>query len=415
MAQANGKTKRRTVLQVVIAAVLVLTFALAAWYLTSERFGNVVRGRVVAALERSTGGRVELKSLRWNLGKLEIEARDLTIHGLEPRGEVPYVHVERLYARLKIISLLRQQLGLENVSLDSPVIHFIVNPDGTTNVPTPKAKSKSGNNPVQPLFDLAIGRTEVNNGMLLWNQRRIPLNTAVNDLSAALGYDAAARRYDGVVHLGKIETAFQSLRPFSSVADIEFSLFADHAIVKALKVSSGRTQMDSSGTVSNFNDPKIEIAYKASVDLGDVGSIARVHELRRGTLELNGQGTYSLKAFSASGKLLAKNGSYEVDGFHVSDVSGGADYSVSPDRITLPHLYARAFGGNVRGEVELRDWMPSGVQFVAQKAEQAGVANLRLTNVPVGQIAAALSSKKLPLNRLNLAGTRMPRMGTSHS
>ena len=62
-------------------AILVVSLA---WFLGSPAFEGMVRDRVVAELEKATGGRVELQSLHWNLSKLEIEGKGLTIRGLEP-------------------------------------------------------------------------------------------------------------------------------------------------------------------------------------------------------------------------------------------------------------------------------------------------------------------------------------------
>ena len=55
-----------------------------------------MRLKVIAKLEEITGGKVELKGFQWNLSKLQFEADDLTIHGLEPAGEVPYAHADHL-------------------------------------------------------------------------------------------------------------------------------------------------------------------------------------------------------------------------------------------------------------------------------------------------------------------------------
>ena len=44
------------------------------------------------------------------------------------------------------------------------MIHIIVKPDGSTNVPEPKVKT--GGDPLQQLFDLAVGRAELHNGAL---------------------------------------------------------------------------------------------------------------------------------------------------------------------------------------------------------------------------------------------------------
>src|SRR5882762_1027199 len=120
-----------------IGIALLLIFLGTAAYLTSDRFKNQVRLKVISELEHVTGGRVDLPSFTWNLSKLEFVAQDLTIHGLEPPSEVPYAHVDSLKVRLKILSVFGREIGLRAVDAQRPVIHIIVNPDGSTNQPRP--------------------------------------------------------------------------------------------------------------------------------------------------------------------------------------------------------------------------------------------------------------------------------------
>ena len=102
-----------------------------------------MRQRLIATLERMTGGRVELGSIHAVPFHFQVEVRDLTIHGREQPGEIPYAHVNSLMAQIKILSLLRTELGLNYVVLDHPVIHIILYSDGTTNQPEPTLKQDS--------------------------------------------------------------------------------------------------------------------------------------------------------------------------------------------------------------------------------------------------------------------------------
>src|SRR3984885_5908697 len=88
------------------------------FYASTQHFANNVRQRVISVLEDATGGRVEIKSLTWNLRHLAVEVDNLTIHGLEGRDELPYAHVDRLYARAKILSLVDAKLGLDFLEVD---------------------------------------------------------------------------------------------------------------------------------------------------------------------------------------------------------------------------------------------------------------------------------------------------------
>src|SRR5207302_844194 len=100
----SGHTKRAPIRrrQLAIGLVLLTIVIASGIYLSSDRFAERMRRKVIATLEDVTGGRVELHSFRWNLSRLEFEARDLTIHGLEPAGQIPYAHVDHLLVRLKI-------------------------------------------------------------------------------------------------------------------------------------------------------------------------------------------------------------------------------------------------------------------------------------------------------------------------
>ena len=79
-----------------IAGLLVL--GALAWYTTTDSFQAAVHRRLVSEIERITGGRVELGALHTTPLHLRAEIRDLTIHGREAPGEVPYAHVGRLLA-----------------------------------------------------------------------------------------------------------------------------------------------------------------------------------------------------------------------------------------------------------------------------------------------------------------------------
>src|SRR5919204_3560515 len=97
---------RRKILQLLIGLSVISVVVFTAWYLSSSRFNHFVRARIIRELEDVTGGTVEIKSLRWNLSRLEFEADDLTIHGLEKGNQAPFMHIDSLHIRAKITSLL---------------------------------------------------------------------------------------------------------------------------------------------------------------------------------------------------------------------------------------------------------------------------------------------------------------------
>ncbi len=406
---ATKRKGRIRKLQAVIGIAVLVIFIGAAGYLTSDAFHNRVREKVVSELELVTGGRVQMGQLVWNLSKLEFETRSVTIHGLEGPNEVPYAHIDRLVVHAKLISLPAREIGLRYVLIEGPLIHLIAYPDGTTNQPVPKIKQQSNRTPVERLFDLAINRMELRNGALIYNQRRILLDFTADDLSAGMTYAIFDKRYDGSIHLGKLDTKLQNLRPVSSTAELQFSMWSTAMQLKSLKWSSGRSSFEASGRMDDFNHPKVQLAYNSTFDLAEVAAIARRPQLRAGHLSVNGSGVYSGATFSSLGKLLIRDVAYRDASLHLAGLDAGTEFFVDQDRVALSSLFARIFGGTVTGDVEIRNWSASSSSSPStasrKPAQQQGTAHLRLANIPVATVAAAISTKSLPLEKIKPVGT----------
>ncbi len=94
-APAKSRTRQaRLAWLAVIVGVLLLGGAFAlVLYLRSPQFKELVRQKVVTSLEEATGGRVDLQSFHWNLARLDFEATNLTVHGLEPSTAPPLAQV----------------------------------------------------------------------------------------------------------------------------------------------------------------------------------------------------------------------------------------------------------------------------------------------------------------------------------
>ena len=90
------------------------------WYITTDSFHNMVSRRLVAQLERITGGKAEIGEVDISPFQLRVDLHNLTIHGLEKPEEAPYLHVDRLIADLKLRSLFEGDLGFRAIVIDHP-------------------------------------------------------------------------------------------------------------------------------------------------------------------------------------------------------------------------------------------------------------------------------------------------------
>jgi len=413
---------------VVLAAAIALV-----WYVRSPRFADLVRRKTIATLEEVTGGRVELHAFRWNLSKLEFEADDLTIHGLEAPDQQPYAHADRIHVRLHIISFVEKRISLKELSLDRPVVHLIVNPDGTTNAAEPKLRSHA--TPVQQLFDLAIARLDLHNGLLLVNDRALPLDFAADDVTAAMTYDRGDHRYDASVQAGKMDVKYQDFRDVAARGEVAFSLWSNRLQIKSLNLTSEDSSLQATGKLSNFNSPELDFKYSSAVDVAQLGSVIRLYELRGGRARLDGSGTYSSTTGVATrGYAAARGVTYLDNGVEVRDVGVSADFSLARDNLALTRIAGRLLGGGVTGDAEVRNLlsgltrgMKPSMEQTTERAKpgakqrpngrksafppisgpglQQGTAHLRVTGLSLTELARMFSTKAVPYEKLNPVGS----------
>src|ERR1700733_9738876 len=115
MSEARAKFWRSFRNSVLLAGLAILiVLGAGAWYVTTDSFQSLVRRRVVAELERVTGGQGNLGSIHTIPFRFQVEMRDLTIRGRESAGDVPYVHVDHIVARVKVISTLGAEFGFSS-------------------------------------------------------------------------------------------------------------------------------------------------------------------------------------------------------------------------------------------------------------------------------------------------------------
>ncbi len=411
-------------------AVLVLAIGL---FLHSATFEAMVLERVVATIEKATGGKVEMGSLHWNVSKLEIEARDLTIHGREPAGEVPLAHADRLLVQLRVLSFINTDIILSQLTLDQPVVHIIVDGDGVTNLPEPQVKA--GGDPIQQLFELAIGRVEVHYGIFQLNEQKQPFDFKANDVDLAMNYQRLLRRYDGTLHVGKMDARYQDYREVAASGDSEFTLWRNRAQVKTLKLVSQQSSLELSGSIDDFTHPRLQFAYGGSIDLAQLGAVARVNAMRSGGLSFSGSVNYTEDNFSSSGKLDARGVTYADGSINLRDANASTEFSLDRNQVLLKKISARLLGGTVTGDAEVKNYAPSLADSRVQiksdrpakgatpstngssKAKsnlvnaklgvlpvQQGAAKLKVSGASLGEVMRMLSSKALPLDNLNAAG-----------
>jgi translocation and assembly module TamB len=392
-----------------------IAFSLLAWYVTTDSFQQMVRRRVVASVEKLTGGRAELGELHTIPLRLRVDARNLTIHGREAAGQAPFFHADRLQAELKIISIFSTTIGLHSLLLEHPVAHVIAYPDGTTNVPVPQASLSSGQGPVEQLISLSVSRIEVQRGELLWEDNRVPIDFVARDLALFLNYSLLRRQYEAQVRTGNITTHFSPYPPFVWRADASLVLARGRADIGSLTVTSGKSEIHFAGRLQDFHNPNLTGDYQGHADLAELASLARQPQLRKGTAQFEGRGSWSLQDFSTQGTIQSKDIEWANNKLSMRNGRFNAGFSITPARFHLSSIKANLLGGDLAGDADVTNWQTSleappasGRRHVIGRVPpgslQHGSVRLQLAAFPLLPALQMLSSRNLPLDRLDLSG-----------
>ena len=400
------------------------------WYTTTSSFQNYVHRRMVGEIERITGGRAEIGSFHVVPFHLQVEIRNITVHGREEPTDIPLLHADSVVGQVKVISFLRTQFGFESLALERPTVHVAIGPDGsTTNIPSIRElPAGSGPSTVEELFALSADRLSVHEGQLIWADQKIPLNFDVQNTNVQMAYSFLHRRYESHLSLGKVDTTIQDLRPFSWMTTVDFSLAASFIDIKSMQWNSGRSSIQASGRVTNFSDPHVEGSYDAKINLAEGAAVLRRSELREGVAEFKGSGHWSLQEFASAGTMALRDLGWQDDQVNLKKINASADYSVSDDQIKLSKLQGKLLGGAFTGDGVVENWLHSvpyaaiekgkkqelpeigvarpvkkGVQ-VKSPGVQAGIIHLRMRDISVSEAAASLDTPLHPLDGFHPAG-----------
>jgi translocation and assembly module TamB len=401
-------------------------------YINTDSFQAMVRRRLVAEVERVTGGRVEIGGIHTTPFRMQVDVRGITVHGREAAGEVPLAHIDRIVARLKFNFLLRSELAFSEIILEQPVVHVEFYPDGSSNVPPRKTAAVSKQTPVVQLFDFSINHLEIRRGQMLWDDQIVPLDFAARDASLQMDYSFLHGRYDGRLLLGWVDSKLLNYRPFAWMTAVEFSLTSNAAVIPSMKWNSGRSHFSATGEIKDFRRPHVLAEYNAQVDLAEAASITRRRDLRGGMLELKGHGDWSLDQFASNGLLTLRDLSWQDDQVSFSRASVTSGYSVTDQDLKLAKLQGKIFAGSFNGEAEVNQWLAPAQRLTAavkrnletatisaappanknrekvarpkQTAIQNGFILLHLHDLSAEEVAVALNAPTHPLQTLHPAG-----------
>ncbi|MDQ2844705.1 MAG: translocation/assembly module TamB domain-containing protein [Acidobacteriota bacterium] len=254
-----------------IAGLLIVLLVAAMITVQTAWFVNFVRQKIIASVEDSTGGVVEIGAFEFDLRHFTVRIRNFVLHGTEPRGSDPLARVRLLELRLKLFSGLKKTVDLAYLGIEHPQVNLMLLPDGTTNIPQPKVPTKpSQTSGLQTVVDLAVNKFQLDDGLLKVLQDKTGFSGRGENLRVLLNYNALNPSYVGNLAMDPLIITSGKKPPINVHVNVPITLERDAIRVADAKLSTERSQALLSGSMVNLNEPVITARLNASVSLPEI-------------------------------------------------------------------------------------------------------------------------------------------------
>ena len=335
----------------ILATVTVIAGILVA---RSGWFHERVRERMISELEKATNARVDFGNFSFDWTHLSASAGPVILHGRERTGEPPLLSIRSVTLGLRVISMIERKVDLASLRIDQPKVHISFYPDGSTNIPPRKTGDW-----VQDLFDVAVGRYEIDDGLIDYDDHKIPLVVRGEDLRASLTLERRALRYKGELKSRRFRAMAAGYAP------VEFDVAASFAIEKSkieltqLRISTRQSRIDLAGVLNDPRAPHGTLGVKSNLSIREIADLLQLPVERAGSAAFDGQLVLSLAdpiQVSASGRVNARGVGYTRDRLKIAGAEARADVRLTPENATLAAISIKALGATVTGSAELAGW-----------------------------------------------------------
>jgi translocation and assembly module TamB len=392
MSETKRKFGLKHGLGVAVALAVVAGLAIAI-VIASGLADRWARRTIVQELEKSTGARVELGNFHFTWRLLTARFDGLTLHGREPAGGPALFHADVLQFDIHVESFWGRKISLGNVEMSRFSTHVQVEKDGSTNFPGPRVPASTGAPSMKGLFDLKIAQLRLDNGEIVWNDTRIPLQAKGGNFEFAMNYTDEGGRfvYLGQVSSRTLEIAALHNLPFTSNFSARFSLRPDSFSITQLQWKTAGSEIDAEANLASFAKPAWTFRYRGQLRLEDLWTILRKRDAPGAHIEFAGEGGYSAEQMNFTGRYTADRVTMKYQWFHPGNISAHGSYHADNRAIDLPDLEALILGGNVTSHVRVN--LPK-LDFRAES---------KVRGLDLHQALAAEDNPSLPINPLHWA------------
>ncbi|MBI4890124.1 MAG: translocation/assembly module TamB [Acidobacteria bacterium] len=314
----------------------------------SDWVREILRRKVVAAVEAGTGGKCSIQSLRVDLLRLRAQVDGFVLKGRERAGQQPFIAVQRADATLKVLSWWGRSFRLNRLAFQKPQVRIYVYADGSTNIPD-NGKPRMSGTVMEDLIRLQIGQLEIGDGLFEFDRHERKFELKAEGLDLRLAYDAPRPRYRTLL------SARQLSLPggIRTSVGLEAWLEGNRIAVSKAELKMGESRVELSGALEDFRQPRIHAGFSSAIQMRDV----EISPVREGFLHAGGEVTYDgKKGLVLTGDLRGEQLGYQSRDFQMRRVALSSRYRLTPSELDLDGLSITSPYGNWNGKGAIQDW-----------------------------------------------------------
>ena len=407
---------------ILIAIIFIGFFGILTWVKSTHGL-QWVQSRINTTIP----GRIHFKSHRLSLFFPQLDLYEAVLY--DSRNK-PLAGFSRFHVRINVLALLKKELRIENISLESPWTDLAIQENGELNLmaalSSSHKKQEEGNLPHDgflPPFNLVFSSISLTDGRATFKQGNE--NQHLEALGITLSSNGNLMAQSGKLDLEipHIQFISSGIHPEPVNIKLRANLEDGHLSIPTLTLTSGKTVMQLSGTADGFpQETSIDAALSITSRLSDISKMMDLAGGYEGAIaadfNIKGKGL-STSDFFATINLEAKGRDLTAPGMK-KPINADATLTVQldPGGISISHMDATSGGTrlNMEGRFQLRDRSLDGkmsltaddlsqIPAVAGIAPVSGAVNAAATvsgNLSRPQFSAELSSTDLKIDTYTL-------------
>jgi translocation and assembly module TamB len=344
---------------IALLVLVVASVALAVVLFHSEAFKNYLLKKVQQIAAESLNTPVRIQNLAIHFSPLSADLYGVTVRGTEPETEPPLLTVDHIKVGFKIVSFVRRKWNLNDIEIDRPVAHFLLNQQGENNLPARKTTGTSRTN----IFDLAIQHARLERGELYYNDKKSIIDADLRDLTFRSAYDGAqGGRYQGALGYRDGRFVYDHFAPMPHNLEVGFDATRSALALSPATLSLAGSQLRLQATVHNYSSPVVDLKYDSTIQAGEFRAMLRNSNVPAGVVRIAGSAHYEyvpnrplIESLSAEGDISSRSLLVQTSAARSEVRDAGSRFQLRDGNLSLSEIRLYVLGGEVRGNASIQD------------------------------------------------------------